>query len=204
MPRLMLLCATALTVLSPAIAHAVTIQTSLSSFTAAVGTSGISTTSILGNLFDPISTVSLANGVTVALSGTADVVDQSGFGNIPFSNGYAGQVVDSTGSSETLTFSRPVMRFGFTLSPDVGLFGPTPVTITITLGDGTTTSLTNSFAYGGTQFIGFSGGPETSITVSTSAPDFAFGQFLTVPEPASILLLGTALIPLARRRRNLL
>lgn len=203
MPRHLLLCATALTLLSPAAANAVTIQTSLASFTAAVGSSGIRTTSALGALFDPISTVTLVNGVTVRLSGAADVIDQPGVGDAPFSNGYMGQVVDSTGSTETLTFSRPLTQFGLTLSPDVGLFGPTPVTITVTLGDGTTTSLTNSYASGGTQFIGFSGGAETSITIGTSAPDFAFGQFLSVPEPASVLLLGTALIPLLRRRRDL-
>ena len=202
MPRLTLLCATALTLLAPAIANAVTIQTSLASFTTAVGASGIRTTSTLGNLFDPISAITLVNGVTVALSGSADSIDQPGVADAPFTNGYTGQVVDSTSNAETLTFSRPVMRFGFTLSPDVGLFGPTPVTISVTLSDGSTTSLTNSFASGDTQFIGFSGGPETSITVSTSAPDFAFGQFLTVPEPASILLLGTALIPLIRRRQS--
>lgn len=204
MPRLMLLCATALTLLSPAAANAVTIQTSLASFTTAVGTGGIRTTSALGTLFAPISAITLVNGVNVTLSGGADIVDQPGVGDAPFSNGYTGQVVDSTGSTETLTFSRPVMQFGLTLSPDVGLFGPTPVTITVTLGDGTTTSLTSNYASGGTQFIGFSAGPETSITVSTSTPDFAFGQFLSVPEPASVLLLGTALIPVIRRRRNLL
>ena len=205
MPRLTLLCATALTLFAPALAHAVTIQTSLASFTAAVGASGIGTTSALGIIdFTGATTVSkltLTNGVTIALSGSSDVIDQPGVGVGPFTNGYTGQVVDSTTNTETLTFSRSVSSFGFTLAPDVGLFGPTPVTITVTLGDGTTTSLTNSYASGDTQFIGFSGGPENSLTVSTSAPDFAFGQFLTVPEPASALLLGTALIPLIRRRR---
>lgn len=208
MSRLTLLCATALTLLAPPLAHAVTIQTSLASFTAAVGARSISTTSTLGTIdFTGATTVSkltLINGVTVALSGSNDVIDQPGVGVGPFTNGYTGQVVDSTNNTETLTFSRAVSGFGFTLAPDVGLFGPTPVTITVTLGDGTRTSLTSSYNSGDTQFIGFTGGAESSITVSTSTPDFAFGQFLTVPEPASALLLGTVLIPFLRRRRNLL
>ncbi|MGI4800736.1 MAG: hypothetical protein ACRYG8_43290, partial [Janthinobacterium lividum] len=66
--------------MSPAIAHAVTIQTSSTGFTAAVGAGSIRTTSTLGTLFGQISTVALANGVSITLSGTADTVDQPGVG----------------------------------------------------------------------------------------------------------------------------
>ena len=195
------LAATALMFVQPA--AAATIQTSLAAFQAAVGADAITQTVTLGTLFDPITTVALG-ATTITLSGASDTVDQSGFGVSPFTNGYTGQVVDSTDGTETLTFSTPRSNFGVTVSPDVPLFGPTNVTFTVRLGDGTSTSLTNSFATGGTQFIGFTGGSETSVTITTSSPDFAFGQFLTVPEPTSILLLGTVLIPLLRRGRTLL
>lgn len=202
MIRTALLATTALMLVTTA--RAATLQTSLATFQTTVGASAINTTSVLGNNFDPISAVRLVNGTTIALSGALDVVDQPGFGDLPFANGYTGQVVDSTNNTETLTFSTPRTRFGFTVSPDVSFIGPasTSVTFTVTLGDGTTTTLTNSFVGGGTQFFGFTGSPETSLTITSSSPNFAFGQFLTVPEPASVLLLGTALIPLLRRRRT--
>ena len=202
MLRTALFATTALMLVSPV--RAATIQTSLAAFQAVVGASAINTTSILGNNFDPISSVQLVNGTTIALSGAFDVVDQPGFGDLPFTNGYTGQVVDSTTNTETLTFSTPRTRFGVTVAPDVPFIGPasTSVTFTVTLGDGTSTTLTNSYVGGGTQFFGFTGSPETSLTITSSTRDFAFGQFLTVPEPASVLLLGTALIPLLRRRRS--
>ena len=205
MIRTALLATTALMLLSPLhAAQAAVIQTSLAAFQTIVGASAINTTSVLGTNFDPISSITLVNGTIIRLSGSADVIDQPGFGDLPFTNGYTGQVVDSTNNTETLTFSTPRTRFGFTVAPDVPFIGPatTSVTLTVSLGDGTSTTLTSNYVGGGTQFFGFTGSPETSLTITSSSPDFAFGQFLTVPEPASILLLGTALIPLLRRRRT--
>ena len=157
MLRTALFATTALMLVSPV--RAATIQTSLAAFQAVVGASAINTTSILGNNFDPISSVQLVNGTTIALSGAFDVVDQPGFGDLPFTNGYTGQVVDSTTNTETLTFSTPRTRFGVTVAPDVPFIGPasTSVTFTVTLGDGTSTTLTNSYVGGGTQFFGFTG-----------------------------------------------
>jgi hypothetical protein len=54
-----------------------------------------------------------------------------------------------------------------------------------------------TFLTGQTAFVGYYGGPETSMTISVqNATDFAFGDIRAVPGPGSLVLLASV-----RRRR---
>ena len=197
--------------LAPAAGQAATIQTTLPAWTAALGGAPYVTTSVVDPAVNfvndgavPVSAFTLANGTGVALSGAGDYVYISGFQGPQYGDGYAGQLVDSTNGTETLTFSRPVSAFGFTLKPDDAGLPPTTDTLAITLSDGTAQTVSASFGLSTVQFLGFTGAPQTSVTITTgSGNDVFFGEFVTpVPEPATLGLLfaGMVGIGLARRR----
>ena len=204
MRRFALLAAAAMAVSAASAAQASILTTSLPAFQAGLGRASANTTSSLGTASATVSSVPLVNGNRISLSGAADRIDQPG---VAFSNGYTGQVVNSTTNTETLCFATPLTSFGFTVAPEVPLIGPTSVSITVQLAGGASTTVTNMFNAGDVQFFGYTSGPESGLTIATSSPRFAFGQFITggatvVPEPGSALLLATGLLltaPLLRR-----
>jgi hypothetical protein len=118
---------------------------------------------------------------------------------------YGGLIFDTSNNTETLTLAKGINALGFEVQPDEFAHD----TITATLSDGTSTTIGWNNAPGVpdpavTQFIGFYGGPEQTITISfANAPDFSFGNFVdAVPEPASLLLLAGPLAALGWLRRR--
>ena len=94
-----------------------------------------------------------------------------------------------------------VDAFGFYVEPDAF------VTDTITLGLSDGSSLSQDVnGNGGASFFGWVGGGVTSITISSTGGDFAFGDFAEgstqVPEPAGVALLGVGLLGLGLIRRQ--
>jgi hypothetical protein len=196
-------CGTALaaSLLMPGGLHAATLTTDFAAWSAAVGS--YSNTSSTGlTLYDTVTTVPLSDGATLSLSGAADTLLQplSGWG--PWSGTYGGDIIDTTTNSETISFSGR-NALGLDLSPDVPFFGSGAETFTVTLSDGTTTTISGTYPAGVTQFVGFYGGGVDSMTISTTnAADFAFGNIVDAPEPLSLSLLvaGLAGLGVARRR----
>lgn len=188
-----------------AVSQAATITGDFSAWSAAAG--AYTTTSATG-LADAATVTSfpLADGLVVSFAGSADSVYQTGYGAedwATFSNGYVGDLVDSTTNTDTISFAAKVSAFGFQVSPDLGLF-PASETITVTLSDGTNASFTGTYASGTPQFVGFTGGYGiTSITIATAtAGDFAVGGFVDVPEPVSMSILAVGMAGLAFVRRR--
>lgn len=180
-------------------AHAGTITTDFSTWAAAVGPDYATTTQFGVPNYSNVSSLALADGQTIGFSD--DQVYTSG-GTWTQLGIYQGQLIDTTGSSETITFSPSIYGLGFIINPDGGGVD----TVTISLSDGTTTSLSNvDFANGATQFVGFYGGGQDALTVSfNNAADFVFGDIhdLPVPEPMSMALMMTGMAGLGWARRR--
>ncbi len=202
-------------------AGAATLTSSFAAWQAGVGGASVTNTVYTG-LFDPFaidlpttSTVPLNDGQTVQLSNVAQVTEpQNGY---PFllSDGFPGDLLipqDAAGNqvtSETITpTSGSLSAFGFEVVPFSSNLGG-PYSIFVTLEDGQTLSVSapgGDFNTGTTTpfFFGYYGGPVASLTITTNDPNgFAFGNFVDVPEPASMALLTAGLLGMAcfSRRR---
>jgi hypothetical protein len=205
----------AVTLLAWGQARADTIVTSQSAFQSAV-TGGVETTSFRLPYYSYTTSVTLADG-NVLSTASSDEVAGSGSGFAPFTNGYGGDLLVSNGVSETISFGSVIDALGFFVAPDVGLtlggLFPNPVSFTITLSNGQTiTTPTSDYNPGDALYVGFYGaGDVTSMTITVNGtnglngsvvPDFAFGDFTTVPEPGSLAVLAGGLVALGFVRRK--
>ena len=120
---------------------------------------------------------------------------------------------DPAGGAVTFSFPTPVQAFGAYLTDTQSTF-PGPITLTFNDGIAETLSITKNGDAGGALFLGFTdfGTSFSSVTFHTGAipdgtrdiwgiDDIRFAS-AAVPEPASLLLLGTALLGLSAIRRR--
>ncbi len=171
-------------------------------------------------------------GGSLGLSNTAAVTQamNTPYGYFPYAlpDGFTGELFvpnDANGSdvsSETITISNGISALGFEVAPYGDAVGAPysgakggPYTVTVTLDNGQSAAVSlpgGSFSTGVTasQFFGFTGGgvnaltiTVTSATAGTGDPNgLAFGNFVSVPEPATAaLLLGGIVLTAARRRQ---
>jgi len=154
-------------------------------------------------LYGTVTTIPLSNGKTLSVAGTDDTLLRPLSGWLfPWSNGYTGDIIDTTTNSETISFTG-LNALGLELAPDAPFFGPFAETFTVTLSDGTTAQFSGTYTPGTTQFVGFYGSDVDSITISTTvAPDFAFGNIVDAPEPLSLSVLLAGLVGLGAVRRR--
>jgi len=200
-------------------AGATTLTTSFAAWQAGVSGAGITTTGSTG-LFDPLAlelpttrSVTLGDGYVVQFSNAVQVTQpQNGFPYL-LSDGSGPDLlipVDAAGnqlSRETLSFATSISALGFTVVRFSSSQGG-PYTISVRLSDGESLSASvpgGSFDTGATvpAFFGFYGAGVSSLSITTGDPNgLAFGAFVDVPEPGSMVLLAGSAVALLLRRRQ--
>ena len=207
-------------------ASATTLVTSRAAFQA--GASGTITSTPNAGSYDltqlllpTTSTIALGDSTSLGLSTPAQVTaGQNGF-PYEFADGFAGEIFvpqDASGnqvSSVTIALGGGISALGFEVAPfsnaaaapNFGVVGgPYSIKVTLATGQSSTVVLPGGNDSTGTtisQFFGFYGGGVSSLTISTSDTNgLGFGNFVDVPEPASVavLLVGLAGLAWAKRR----
>ena len=153
------------------------------------------------------SSIALTGGGTLTTSPGGDAILETFTDWGPWTSAsgsaYHGIVYDTAGQSETITIPSFLSALGLEVQPDGAGPDGFPEVITVTLSDGQSTQISQTFLTGQTAFIGYYGGPETSMTISVeNATDFAFGDIRSVPEPGGLALLASGLTVLAICRRR--
>ena len=196
-------------------ASASTIYSSEAVFISAAGTLG----------FESFEALAVSNSVaagfsrslsafTISASPTAGVFDLANYLGTHATDGTKYIEVEG-GGQQTMTFlfGSPIIEFGVTIT-DYGDFAASPMTF-VTNGGGSGNAALGSRPDGNDQFFGFidAAHPFTSLTLSTAAGAvgdpfsvdrvrYSAGSPVStpVPEPASMLLVGTGLLTVLRRR----
>ena len=181
-----------------------------------VGT-GIANANPLALTLPTTNVVPLADGLTVGLSTLAQVTQPpNGSGGFPYllPDGSTPDLLIPVGisgnqlQSETLTpGTGGISALGFGVVPfSSSLNGPYTITVQLAGGQTSTVSLPGANFNTGTTtpgFFGFYGGGVSSLTITTSDPNgFAFGNFVDVPEPASLAMLLAGMVAMAGSMRR--
>lgn len=195
---------TALLIASVSTASAATLTTDYSTWSTSV-TGTINSTQNYGPNGTDISSLALVGGGTLDFDNPLNIrTINSGWST--WSGGYTGQVLYAAGqSSISINLSSNLQALGFYAEPNTqSVFD---ITLQLISGESITQAVDGN---GGASFFGFFGGNVSSISVSTTDNDFAFGDFVssiaqqtgTVPEPAPIALLGSGFLGFYMSRRK--
>jgi len=170
-----------------------------------------------------VTTIPLAGSVTLGLSTPTEVAQPAPVLSVypwSLSDGYTGDLfvpIDGNGNQVTSITVTPQQSSPTALAFEVVPFsaatnGPPntgqsgPYNLTVTIGNQSQTVSEPGANMNGVTipaFFGIYGGPVPAFTISTSDPmGLAFGNFLAVPEPSSLLLLLSGITALTAIRRR--